>query len=63
LLRNESNPTSPGYATTSGYLGGGDLFDKAIADFAVAYADQTDADYQALVDAVESDRIVAETSV
>ena len=47
----------------SGYLGGGDVFDNAIADFAVAYADQTEADYQALVDAVRSGRIVAETGV
>ncbi len=47
----------------SGYLGSGDVFDNAIADFAVAYADQTEVDYQALVDAVHSGRIVAETGV
>ena len=47
----------------SGYLGSGDVFNNAIADFAVAYADQTVKDHQALVDAVESGRIVAETGV
>ena len=44
----------------SGYLGGGAVFDKAIGRFAVAYADQTVRDHQALVDAVESGRIAAD---
>jgi hypothetical protein len=30
-----------------------------MADFAVAYADQTERDHQALVEAVESGRVVA----
>jgi hypothetical protein len=34
----------------SGYLGDTDEFDKAIADFALAYADVNDQDYRALVD-------------
>jgi uncharacterized protein (DUF2252 family) len=34
-------------ATISGYLGSGDRFDRAVADFAEAYADQTEADYAA----------------
>ena len=42
------------------YLGGGDSFDRAIADFSEAYADQNDQDYQALAKAVESKRVVAE---
>jgi uncharacterized protein (DUF2252 family) len=42
------------------YLGGSDVFDKAIAKFATAYADQNERDYQALVDAVKSGRITAE---
>jgi uncharacterized protein (DUF2252 family) len=42
------------------YLGGSDVFDRAIARFAVAYADQNEHDYQALVDAVKSGRITAE---
>jgi uncharacterized protein (DUF2252 family) len=45
------------------YLGGSDVFDKAIAKFAVAYADQNERDYQALVDAVKSGRITAELGV
>jgi hypothetical protein len=39
------------------------VFDKAIGKFAVAYADQTMHDHQALVDAVESGRVVAEVGV
>jgi uncharacterized protein (DUF2252 family) len=50
-------------AAISGYLGSGDVFDKAISRFAVAYADQTVRDYQTLVDAVDSGRIVAEVGV
>ena len=32
------------------YLGGGDSFDRAIADFAEAYADQSERDHAALLD-------------
>ena len=42
------------------YLGGSDIFDQAIAQFADAYADQNERDHQALVDAVASGRITAE---
>jgi uncharacterized protein (DUF2252 family) len=42
-----------------GYLGGGKDFDNAIADFAVAYADQNEKDYQLLVDAVANGRVQA----
>ena len=42
------------------YLGGSDVFDRAIAKFASAYADQNERDFQALVDAVKSGRITAE---
>ena len=42
------------------YLGGSDVFDRAIARFAAAYADQNERDYQALVDAAKSGRITAE---
>jgi len=42
------------------YLGNSDVFDRAIAKFAVAYADQNERDHQALVDAVKSGRITAE---
>jgi uncharacterized protein (DUF2252 family) len=42
------------------YLGGSDVFDKAITQFAAAYADQNERDHQSLVDAVASGRITAE---
>ena len=42
------------------YLGGSDVFDRAIARFASAYADQNERDHQAVVDAVKSGRITAE---
>jgi uncharacterized protein (DUF2252 family) len=42
------------------YLGGGDRFDRAIASFAEAYADQNERDYAALVDAVEQGRVTAQ---
>ena len=41
------------------YLGGGDVFDRAIADFSVAYADQNEQDYKALKAAVADGKIVA----
>jgi hypothetical protein len=50
-------------AAVRGYLGKSDRFDRAISDFAVAYADQTERDYQALVDAVRSGRLAAKTGV
>jgi len=45
------------------YLGGGDGFDRAIGEFAAAYADQNERDYSALKAAVASGRITAETGV
>ena len=46
-------------ATISGYLGKSNAFDKAMAKFAIAYADQTEKDYASLVKAVRSGRIKA----
>ena len=46
-------------ATIAGYLGKGDAFDRAIADFAVAYADQNDRDYEAFTGAIRDGRIEA----
>jgi uncharacterized protein (DUF2252 family) len=43
------------------YLGPGDSFDRALADFAEAYADQNERDYAVVVEAVESGRITAKT--
>ncbi len=45
------------------YLGGSDVFDDAIARFAVAYADQNERDYVALTTAINSGRIAAETGL
>jgi uncharacterized protein (DUF2252 family) len=42
------------------YLGGSDVFDRAVAQFAAAYADQNERDHQALADAAASGRITAE---
>ena len=43
----------------SGYLGGGEDFDHAIADFAIAYADQNEQDYRRLLQAVSDARVLA----
>jgi hypothetical protein len=39
-------------ALISGYLGQSDSFDKAIAAFSIAYADQSEKDHAALMKAV-----------
>ncbi|MEU9116646.1 DUF2252 domain-containing protein [Streptomyces sp. NPDC048483] len=44
----------------AGYLGRGDAFDRALAQFAERYADQNERDHQALVDAVRAGRVTAE---
>ena len=41
-------------ALISGYLGQGDTFDKAIAEFSAAYADQSEQDHAVLMKAVRS---------
>ena len=43
----------------SGYLGRSENFDHAIADFAIAYADQNERDYQRLRQAVAAGRVQA----
>ena len=45
------------------YLGQGDMFDRAIAEFSAAYADQNERDYQAFTEAVNSGRLIAQTGV
>ena len=45
------------------YLGKGESFDQAIADFSELYADQNELDYGALADAAKSGRIKAETDL
>jgi uncharacterized protein (DUF2252 family) len=49
-------------AKIAGYLGKTDMFEEAIAKFAVAYADQTDRDYAAFVKAIRAGRIRASAS-
>jgi hypothetical protein len=39
------------------------MFDRALAAFAEAYADQNDEDYDALVKAVETGRVTAQTGL
>ncbi|MDX2934742.1 DUF2252 domain-containing protein [Streptomyces ipomoeae] len=44
------------------YLGGGDVFDRALATFAELYADQNEKDHQALIDAIRAGRVPAEAA-
>ncbi len=46
-------------ATISGYLGKGDVFDRALERFALTYADQNERDHAALLKAVNSGRLEA----
>ncbi len=45
------------------YLGKGDPFDRAIAEFSERYADQNELDYAALADAADSGRVKARTDL
>ncbi len=47
----------------SGYLGPGTVFDEAVVEFAVAYADQNERDYERLCKAVAKGRVAAETGI
>jgi uncharacterized protein (DUF2252 family) len=49
-------------AMIAGYLGSSDQFDESIGDYAVAYADQVERDYKALVQAVRSGRLKSDLS-
>jgi uncharacterized protein (DUF2252 family) len=48
-------------ATIAGYLGNGDRFDRAIAEYAGAYADQVERDFEAFKAAVDAGRFPIET--
>jgi uncharacterized protein (DUF2252 family) len=61
LARGHARSGEP--AEIAGYLGSDGTFDHAIGDFAVAYADQDERDYQAFVDAIKVGRIAAESGV
>ena len=45
------------------YLGSSDVFDRAVAAFAEAYADQNERDHAALLDAIAAGRVEAQTGV
>jgi uncharacterized protein (DUF2252 family) len=49
-------------ARIAGYLGKSDTFDRAIMEFAVDYADQTDRDYAVLVRAIRTRRLPVRTN-
>jgi uncharacterized protein (DUF2252 family) len=48
-------------AMITGYLGGANVFDKAIADYAVAYADQVEKDFEVFRAAIPAGRFRVET--
>nr|WP_104820537.1 DUF2252 domain-containing protein [Kitasatospora sp. MMS16-BH015] len=50
-------------AVLAGYCGRGEALDEAVAAFAVAYADRTEADHAELLAAIRSGRLAAETGV
>jgi hypothetical protein len=54
---------STGATMLSGNLGKGDVADRAVARFARAYADQTEANHQALQQAIKSGRLPAEHGI
>jgi hypothetical protein len=45
------------------YMGSADVFDRAIAAFAEAYAEQNERDYTALLEAIRSGRVKATTGL
>jgi uncharacterized protein (DUF2252 family) len=47
-------------AKISGYLGKSDAFDRAVAEFSIAYADQSERDHEAMLKAVRSGRLEVE---
>ena len=61
LARGHARSGQP--AEIAGYLGDDTTFDHALGDFAVAYADQTEVDHNAMLAAIKSGRITAEMGV
>jgi len=45
------------------YLGGGTMFERALAEFAETYADQNERDYEALRHAASTGRITVESGL
>ncbi len=60
LARSHARSGNP--AAISGYVGASDSFDRAITDFAVAYADQTERDHERLCRAVETGELPGSVS-
>ncbi len=54
-----SHARSGNSAMLSGYMGKSDVFDRALASFALAYADQNESDHAALERAVRSGKVAA----
>lgn len=54
-----SHARSGSSSTLSGYMGKGDTFDKAIADFSMSYADQNEKDHATLDRAVRQGKVKA----
>jgi uncharacterized protein (DUF2252 family) len=54
-----SHARSGDAAVLSGYMGTSDTFDRAIADFSIAYADQNEKDHTSFIKAIKSGRIEA----
>ena len=61
LARAHAHTADPGLL--AGYCGKSEALDEAVAAFAVAYADRTEADHAELVAAVRSGRLPAEQGV
>ena len=58
LARAHARSGDPGMI--AGYMGGSEVFDDAIADFAVDYADQAQRDYRTFVKAIRQGRLKAQ---
>jgi hypothetical protein len=61
LARGHARSGDP--ASIAAYLGDDDAFDHAIGEFAIAYADQTERDYEAFVAAIKAGRLEAQPGV
>jgi uncharacterized protein (DUF2252 family) len=55
-----SHARSGDAAMLSGYMGGSDTFDQAMAEFSIAYADQNEKDHALFIKAIKSGKIEAE---
>ena len=55
-----SHARSGDAAMLSGYMGTSNKFDKAIASFSFAYAEQNEKDYNSLMSAIKEGKIEAE---